>query len=176
MMHIHKLMNATTNLTFTLCACLYLYFKFTPSLLISLIRITTLPIRVILAMKSVYFPPFCRAWVRTEIILNAFSKITSCSFKLFTAKGAILSYSISRSSPFCWTCMVALDRAVLAIITNKAFKFFFAYCTWLNLFSCEVLSSFSHTINLHNIIEIDKDYFEASEKRFQNHIAQLTMF
>lgn len=42
--------------------------------------------------------------------------------------------------------------------------------------------SFSSRIAAHDMgfdfvgFEIDRDYFEASEKRFQNHIAQLTMF
>lgn len=176
MMNIHKLMNTATYFTLMIGSLSDLFFNLLPSVSVCFVGVTTLPIWVIFSMKTIFLPPFCRAWVTTEIIFDMFTKITNRTFKFPSTKSAILFNPISSSCTSCRTCLVTLHRTVLSIITYKAFKFIPACRAFLALFACQMFSSLSHKTKIHSIIEIDKDYFGAQEKRFRNHKAQLKLF
>ena len=106
--------------------------------------------------------------MRAKIVFNPLCKIRSGAFKFFIAKCTGFCNPVSWTRASCWTKMITFHRTILSIITNKTFKRYIANNTGLCLLTSKVCSSFvCHKVNIHNNIEIDKDYFDASEKRFK---------
>jgi hypothetical protein len=114
--------------------------------------------------------------MRAEIIFNMLAKIASSPFKLNTTISAFLFNSVFWILTLSWTLVIASTRTIFSIVTYKTFELFTANWTRLSFLSGKVGSTLFHNYKYSSITELDKDYFEAQEKRFQNHIAQLKLF
>ena len=183
MMNVHKFMNTTTFFTYSLSPITDYFFNSCPSITICFMSITTIPIWMIFAMRTILCPPISRTPMRTKMFFLCF-EISRRTLKFFLTPSAYFFSSIAWACSSCWTFMVTLHRAVFSCIAFKINRFFSTNKTFYNNASFKFICSSAlsilikrfHSYSITYNGEIDKDYFNAAKKRLENHQKQGLLF